>query len=85
MVAFDTAYGGDRMRAFLFLPKNGSPPYETVIFSRRRTRFSCDPAGHVAVRDGLHRRKRTSVPYLVYKGTYERATHGEEDRTASAI
>ena len=32
VVAFDTAYGGDRMRAFLFLPKNGSPPYETVIF-----------------------------------------------------
>ena len=31
-VAFDAAYGGERMRAHLFLPRNGSPPYQTVVF-----------------------------------------------------
>ena len=30
-VAFDAAYGGERVRAYLFLPENGSPPYQTVV------------------------------------------------------
>ena len=30
-VSFDTAYGGERMRAHLFLPKNAEPPYQTVV------------------------------------------------------
>src|SRR6185436_10379448 len=31
-IAFDAAYAGERMRAYLFLPKRGSPPYQTVVF-----------------------------------------------------
>src|ERR1700723_88530 len=31
-VSFDTAYRGERMAAYLFLPKNVRPPYQTVIF-----------------------------------------------------
>jgi formylglycine-generating enzyme required for sulfatase activity/predicted esterase len=31
-ITFDAAYGNERMTAFLFLPKNGKPPYQTVIF-----------------------------------------------------
>ena len=31
-VSFDAAYGGDRVIAYLFLPKTGKPPYQTVIF-----------------------------------------------------
>ena len=44
-VVFDAAYGGERMRAYLFLPKNGSPPYQTVIFFPGGRRVSsCDRA-----------------------------------------
>ncbi|MDF1560113.1 MAG: SUMF1/EgtB/PvdO family nonheme iron enzyme [Bacteroidales bacterium] len=31
-VTFDAAYDNQRMIAFLFLPKNASPPYQTLIF-----------------------------------------------------
>jgi len=30
-VSFDAAYGGERMLAHLFLPKDAAPPYQTVI------------------------------------------------------
>lgn len=31
-VTFDAAYGGERMAAYLFLPTNVRPPYQTVLF-----------------------------------------------------
>src|SRR4029077_11081888 len=31
-VTFDTAYGNERMSAYVYLPKNTKPPYETVVF-----------------------------------------------------
>jgi dienelactone hydrolase len=37
-ISFNAAYGNERMAAFLFLPKNGRPPYQTVIYF---------PGGHV--------------------------------------
>ena len=32
MVSFDAGYGGERVPAHLFLPKNAAPPYQTVLF-----------------------------------------------------
>ena len=31
-VSFDAAYGGERVPAHLFLPRNASPPYQTVVY-----------------------------------------------------
>ena len=31
-VSFDAAYGGERVPAYLFLPKNAKPPYQAVVF-----------------------------------------------------
>jgi dienelactone hydrolase len=31
-ITFDAAYGGERVIAYLFLPKNASPPFQTVIY-----------------------------------------------------
>ena len=31
-ITFDAAYGGERIIAYLFLPKNIAPPYQTVIY-----------------------------------------------------
>jgi formylglycine-generating enzyme required for sulfatase activity/dienelactone hydrolase len=45
-IAFDAAYGRERMTAYLFLPKRGSTPYQTVVFfpgsSSIHTRSSAD-------------------------------------------
>ncbi len=31
-ISFDAAYGGERVTAWLFLPKNAVPPYQTVLY-----------------------------------------------------
>ena len=31
-VTFNTAYGNERMSAYLFLPKNAAPAYQTVVY-----------------------------------------------------
>ena len=31
-ISFDAAYGKERMRLYLYLPKNGSPPFQTVVY-----------------------------------------------------
>ena len=31
-VLFDAGYGNERMRAYLYLPKNAAPPFQTVIY-----------------------------------------------------
>ena len=72
-VAFDAAYGGERMRAFLFLPKNASPPYQTVVFFPAADAFlvrSSRDMSLVGV-DFIIRSGRALL-YPVYKGTYER-------------
>ena len=62
-VAFDAAYGGERMRAYLFLPKNGSPPYQTVVYFPGGGAFRprLEPRLVASLR-GLHHPERTSVP-----------------------
>jgi eukaryotic-like serine/threonine-protein kinase len=78
IVAFDAAYGGERMRAHLFLPRSGAAPYQTVVFfpaaDAFRLRSSRDMSlawVHPIIRDGR------AVLYPVYKGTYERQTSDE--------
>jgi dipeptidyl aminopeptidase/acylaminoacyl peptidase len=72
-VSFDAGYGNERVRAYLFLPRNASPPYQTIVFF---------PAGDAPILrssrdlrlngiDFLMKGGR-AVMYPVYKGTYER-------------
>jgi dienelactone hydrolase len=74
-ISFNAAYENERMIAYLFLPKNSTPPYQTVIFF----------PGSYAVRETDLIKHFTSkwfldfilksgraVMYPVYKGTYER-------------
>ena len=70
---FDTAYGGERMRALLFLPRRGSPPYQTVVFFPAADAFHQRPSRDIALewRDFIVRSGRAFL-YPVYKGTYER-------------
>ena len=77
-VAFDAAYGGERMRAFLFLPKNGSPPYQTVIFFPGADAFLLRSSRDMSLAggDSIIRSGRAFL-YPVYKGTYERRTSDE--------
>jgi eukaryotic-like serine/threonine-protein kinase len=84
VVTFDAAYGGERMRAYLFLPKTGPPPYQTVVFF---------PAGDAFLLRSSRDMSLTAMEFIVgsgraflypiYKGTYERATHDERGPNAA--
>ena len=84
-IAFDAAYGGERMRAHLFLPKNGSPPYQTVVYFPAGGAFRLRSSRELSLRYGdFIIRSGRAFLYPVYKGTYERATLDHTGRLRNA-
>jgi eukaryotic-like serine/threonine-protein kinase len=77
-VALDAAYGAERMRAYLFLPRTGTPPYQTVIFFPAGDAFVLRSSRDMSLAsvDFIVRSGRAFL-YPVYKGTYERDTPAE--------
>ncbi|MCG6989659.1 MAG: protein kinase [Gemmatimonadetes bacterium] len=73
-VTFDAAYGHERVIAYLFLPRNARPPYQTVVYypgdSNLAVRSSRELLGMAAI-DFVIESGRALV-YPVYKSTYER-------------
>jgi serine/threonine protein kinase/formylglycine-generating enzyme required for sulfatase activity len=77
-VSFDTGYRGERMSAYLFLPKKVHPPYQTVLFfPSARVYFIPDnkggrELGDIEFFDYVVQSGR-AVMYPIYESTYERA------------
>ncbi len=74
-ISFNAAYDNERMIAYLFLPKNGSPPFQTVIYlpgsyaqSEKDLLSSVNSLWFI---DYILKNNR-AVMYPVYLGTYER-------------
>ena len=75
-ISFDTAYRGERMSAYLFLPKNVKPPYQTVLFfPSARVMFIQHTSdlglGDMKFVDYVIQSGR-AVVYPIYEGMYER-------------
>jgi hypothetical protein len=74
-VSFNAAYGGERVIAYLFLPRNAEPPYQTIVYFAsgiaRQSRSSDEMESELRFVDFLPRIGR-AVLFLIYKGTYER-------------
>ena len=73
-VTYAAAYGDERVLAWLFLPKNAAPPYQTVVYfpTAEATMFrTSDWVGPQKSLLFLIRSGRALL-YPVYKGTYER-------------
>jgi len=73
-LVFDAGYGNERMRAYLYLPKNGTPPFQTIIYFPPG-----GPRGQSSRKLGLRfvdfmLRSGRAVVYPVYQGMYERGT-----------
>ena len=74
------------MRAYLFLPKIASPPYQTVVFFPAGDAFVVRSSRDMSL-SGLDfiLRSGRALLYPIYKGTYERTTadvngtNGERD------
>jgi formylglycine-generating enzyme required for sulfatase activity len=73
-ISFQAAYGGERVIAYLFLPKNVAPPYQTVVFfpggDARGPKTSENLSGS-QFWDFIPRSGRAFL-YPVYQDTYER-------------
>ncbi len=81
-IALDTAYGNERMFAYLFLPKRGAPPYQTVVY------FPGSGAIHSRSSESLPLRSQRidfflksgrALMWPIYKSTYERGDGLDSD------
>jgi dienelactone hydrolase len=75
-IAFKAAYSNERVTAFLYLPKNVSPPYQTVVHfpGAEALAFHTFSDMDLFCVDFLMKGGR-AVMFPLYKGTYERNTH----------
>ncbi len=77
-ISFNAAYDNERVIAYLFLPKRGVPPYQTVIYfpgsSSKAQTLSTNLDTHGQVTGSLLPLVKSgrAVLYPVYKGTFER-------------
>ena len=79
-ITFNAAYGNERIIAYMFLPKNLTPPYQPVVY------FPHSGAQDMRTSENLDMRyidfiikSGRALLYPVYKGTYERHVEIEED------
>jgi dipeptidyl aminopeptidase/acylaminoacyl peptidase len=72
-VSFKAAYGGERVIAYLFLPKNAKPPYQTVVYFPGREALGFRSSRYIEISMiGFLMQSGRAVIYPIYKGTYER-------------
>lgn len=80
-VSYATGYGGERMNAYLYLPKNATPPYQGVIFMHGANVFNIKqtydeiaetPTGGWIFPEMLVRGGRAMLQ-PVWKGSFERS------------
>ena len=86
-VSFDAAYGGQRMAAYLFLPKRVQPPYQTVLFfpsARVLDLTDSRQLGDTSFFDYVVQSGR-AVLYPVYQDTYERRQRFTMPGTAGGL
>ncbi|HEX7708750.1 MAG TPA: protein kinase [Thermoanaerobaculia bacterium] len=72
-VSFDAAYGGERITAYLFIPKNAQPPYQTIVYFPGSDAIFMKSSRHLWLRMvEFYIRSGRVLVFPIYKGTYER-------------
>jgi eukaryotic-like serine/threonine-protein kinase len=85
-VSFNAAYGGERVIAYLYLPKNAAPPFQTVV---------CFPGSETIFEDkfddaessiwNLVPRSGRALIFPIYKSTFERRDGLKSDYSEPTI
>ena len=79
-ISFDAAYGDERVLGYLFLPKNTTPPYQTVIYMGgdapvfQRSSQDIENYYEVPMFFSFLVKNGRAVFYPVYKGFFERGS-----------
>jgi len=71
-VTLDAGYGAERMTAYLFLPKNAQPPYQTVVHFPGDGGFGTHSPAKIRPPSYFLKSGRAFLR-PIYKGTYERS------------
>ena len=72
-ISFQAAYGGERMIAYLFLPKNAKPPFQTVVYCPGMEALYFNSIRFMeSSRFTFFTQSGRAVLYPIYKGTFER-------------
>ncbi len=83
-ITFDAAYGQERVTAYLFLPANSHPPYQTVVFFGHSGTFlpgsSRNPELYFL--DFIIKSGRALL-FPVYKGSFERFVPASQEKGTS--
>ena len=73
-ISFRAAYGGERVIAYLFLPKNSKPPFQTVIYTPGMEALYFQSSRYLEVPLLIYLlHSGRAVLHPIYKGTYERS------------
>ena len=73
-VSYAAAYGGERIPAYLFLPKNAKPPYQAVVVFPGGNVVHERSSATTTERDRFYFivRSGRALLYPIYKSTFER-------------
>ncbi len=73
-VTFDAAYGVDRVIAHIFLPKNASPPFQSVVYFPGGFALMDDKVNLANFEEtrGFFLKGGRALIFPIYKGTYDR-------------
>jgi dienelactone hydrolase len=70
-VSFNAAYGGERVIAHLYLPRNASPPYQTIVYFPGSGAMMSDRFSLSSYADFIPKSGRALLA-PIYKSTFER-------------
>ena len=76
IVSFDAGYGNERMIAYLCLPKNGRPPYQTVVYFPGSAAIHANKKLELLANEGYAAvvpKSGRALLYPIYKGTFQRS------------
>jgi eukaryotic-like serine/threonine-protein kinase len=78
-ITFNAAYGSERIPAYLFLPKNTQPPYQTIIYHPHSGALERRSSADVGMRDlDFIIKSGRALMFPIYKATYERHVENTE-------
>ena len=85
-ITFAAPYGNERIIAYLFLPKNRKPPYQTIVFYPGSNAIYARTSANLDIwRVDFLLKSGRAVMYPIYKSTYERADSLQSDYSDKSV
>jgi len=86
-VSFNAAYGNERMIAYLYLPRMGKPPFQTVVYWPGRGALELHSIAGYGSADTFesHTKNGRAFVFPVLQGTFERMAPSEKQGKTTAL